>query len=228
MLTYAEKKWGDCSNAVAYEFNFSKICIVNGDYWLQSFKSSTWHDIHYDVQISSYMYPKGKIPKNDYYTLIGSHSGVSKRLMNDMIEFGVNRDNFLPIFSKTEKSQILGYSILAKNILPPIYQNNWMHPVGYCDMCDIKTYEYIGESYMLDAYNGMGYPTYIPQEASEKLMDINRTFEFESDTIISLDLYNYLIKKYPKLECRPVFIGNLCDDKEFIRTHSEGFKSRLD
>ena len=33
--------------------------------------------------------------------------------------------------------------------------------------------------------------------------------------IISLELYNYLIEKYPRLECRPVFLGNVKDDPEY-------------
>ena len=33
--------------------------------------------------------------------------------------------------------------------------------------------------------------------------------------MISLELYNYLIEKYPRLECRPVFLGNVKDDPEF-------------
>ena len=28
----------------------------------------------------------------------------------------------------------------------------------------------------------------------------------------SLEIYNYLIEKYPRLECRPVFLGNVKDD----------------
>lgn len=38
--------------------------------------------------------------------------------------------------------------------------------------------------------------------------------------IISLELYDYLIKKYPRLECRPVFIGNIKQDKEYIRVNN--------
>ena len=44
--------------------------------------------------------------------------------------------------------------------------------------------------------------------ALKNLKSLNRTFE-NTDTIISLELYEYLIKKYPKLECRPVFVGDL-------------------
>lgn len=30
-MTYAEKKWGDCSNAVAYQFNFVKLVYGYSD-----------------------------------------------------------------------------------------------------------------------------------------------------------------------------------------------------
>ena len=38
MSTYAEKKWGDCSKAVAYELNFVQMCYTSGSQsWLDNY-----------------------------------------------------------------------------------------------------------------------------------------------------------------------------------------------
>lgn len=220
MQTYAEKYWGDCSKAIGYQLNFEHIYLVCNESWAKSFRSSTKHDVHFDVQVMPYKYPKSSISKNkDFYRLNGYHCGVSKRLMQDMVDFGANREDFLPIINSRNSEDVLGYSLLPKNILPPIYHLNCMHKVYYCNECKIFKFEYNDDVNMLDAYNGSGYPVYIDEEVLKCFNIINRTLEFETDVIINLELYNYLINKYPKLECRPVFIGNLADDPEYKRIH---------
>lgn len=68
-----------------------------------------------------------------------------------------------------------------------------------------------------ETYNRLGCPVYVSEEAFKKMEDINcLDGEVGSYTvIISLELYNYLLKKYPRLECRPVFIGDVKQDKEY-------------
>ena len=215
-MTYAEKHWGDCSNAVAYSLNFVQICYLSDSKgWYDFFKSSCDVCERYDLQIKSLQYPKSRFSKKDYYYLDVGYYGVSTNLYNDMVEFGVSDENFKPIYN-TDKTLVLGYQIVPINILPPIFDNNYMTEVDVCDECGSKIYEYSDDSNNDIAYERLGYPVYINEKTLESVKSLNGTFE-KTDTIISLELYEYLIKKYPKLECRPVFVGDLKQDKEYIR-----------
>ena len=87
-MTYAEKKWGDCSKAVAYQFNFVKL--------VYGYPTDRYIDYYYlcpkceccIAQRKDYEYPKSSFPKNkDYYLFDTYDSGVSEKLRNYMIEF---------------------------------------------------------------------------------------------------------------------------------------------
>ncbi len=212
MMTYAEKKWGNCSKAVAYQFNFVKLVYRY---------SADCYDDYFHLcpkckneikQKKDYEYPKSSFPKNkDYYLLDTYDSGVSEKLKNDMLEFGIAESNFRPIYSR-KHNEILGYLVTPKNMLPSITENNVERQIFYCKHCKTKKFE-VDDSYF-DAYNRLGYPVYISKEAFDKMEHINcLDGEVGSYTVIvSLELYNYLIEKYPRLECRPVFLGNVKDD----------------
>ena len=212
MTTYAEKKWGNSSKAVAYQFNFVKLVYRY---------SADCYDDYFHLcpkckneikQKKDYEYPKSSFPKNkDYYLLDTYDSGVSEKLKNDMLEFGVAEGNFRPIYSRRH-NEILGYQVTPKNMLPSITENNAERQIFYCEHCKTKKFE-VDDSYF-DAYNRLGCPAYISKEALDKMEHINcLDGEVGSYTVIvSLELYNYLIEKYPRLECRLVFLGNVKDD----------------
>ena len=211
-MTYAEKKWGNCNKAVAYQFNFVKLVYRY---------SADCYDDYFHLcpkckneirQKKDYEYPKSSFPKNkDYYLLDTYDSGVSEKLKNDMLEFGIAENNFRPIYSR-KHNEILGYQVTPKNMLPSITGNNAERQIFYCEHCKTKKFE-VDDSYF-DAYNRLGCPVYISKEALDKMEHINcLDGKVGSYTVIvSLELYNYLIKKYPRLECRPVFLGNVKDD----------------
>ncbi|WP_290910713.1 hypothetical protein [Eubacterium sp.] len=224
-MTYAEKKWGDCSKAVAYQFNFVKL--------VYRYSADCYDDYFYlcpkcknEVeQKKDYEYPKSSFPKNkDYYLLDTYDSGVSEKLKNDMLEFGIAESNFRPIYSR-KHNEILGYQVTPKNMLPSITENNAERQIFYCEHCKTKKFE-VDDSYF-DAYNHLGCPVYISKEAFDKMEHINcLDGEVSSYTvIISLELYNYLIEKYPRLECRPVFIGNVKNDPEYKRLNQSAVKN---
>lgn len=224
-MTYAEKKWGDCSKAVAYQFNFVKL--------VYRYSADCYDDYFYlcpkcknEVeQKKDYEYPKSSFPKNkDYYLLDTYDSGVSEKLKNDLLEFGIAESNFRPIYSR-KHNEILGYQVTPKNILPSITENNAERQIFYCEHCKTKKFE-VDDSYF-DAYNRLGYPVYISKEAFDKMEHINcLDGEVGSYTvIISLELYNYLIEKYPRLECRPVFIGNVKNGPEYKRLNQSAVKN---
>lgn len=215
-MTFAEKNWGDCSNAVAYSLNFVQLCYLADSKGFSDFFTSSCDSCErYDLQINNLHYPKSRFSKKDYFYLDIGYYGVSTNLYYDMIEFGVSNENFKPIYN-TDKTSILGYQIVPINILPPIFVNNCMIEVDVCHKCGGKNYEYSDDAHNDIAYGRLGYPIYITEEALESVKSLNRTFE-NTDIIISLELYEYLIKKYLKLECRPVFIGDLKQDSEYIR-----------
>lgn len=224
-MTYAEKKWGDCSKAVAYQFNFVKL--------VYRYSADCYDDYFYlcpkcknEVeQKKDYEYPKSSFPKNkDYYLLDTYDSGVSEKLKNDMLEFGIAESNFRPIYSR-KHNEILGYQVTPKNMLPSITENNAEREIFYCEHCKTKKFE-VDDSYF-DAYNRLGCPVYISKEAFDKMEHINcLDGEVGSYTvIIFLELYNYLIEKYPRLECRPVFIGNVKNDPEYKRLNQSAVKN---
>lgn len=216
-MTYAEKKWGNCEKAVAYQFNFVKFiygystdCYDDYFYLCPECKSEI-------MQIKDYEYPKSSFSKNkDYYLLDTYDSGVSEKLRKDMLDFGIAEDNFRPIYSRNH-NEILGYQVTPQNMLPSITENNAQKQVFYCEKCKTKKYE-VDDSYF-ETYNRLGCPVYMSEEALKKMEHINcLDGEVGSYTvIISLELYNYLLKKYPRLECRPVFLGNIKQDKEYIK-----------
>lgn len=218
MKTYAEKKWGDCSKAVAYELNFVQMCYTSG--------SVSWSD-YYDVlcekcnklqQKIDFVYPKGAFSKKDYYILDFYCYGVSEKLKQDMLSYGVSENTFRPIYA-SRGGAVLGYQIVPLNILPPTYKENGMVEADCCPKCGRTEYEVKDDLLSTAAYDGLGYPTYITEVALERIRDVNGLHENNDDIIISLNLYNYLIERYPKLECRPVFLGSVYNDGEYIRLH---------
>ena len=215
-MTYAEKNWGDCSEAVAYSLNFVQLCYLSDSKGFSDFFTSSCSFCEsYDIQTKNLQYSKSRFSKKDYYYLDIGYYGVSFNLYNDMIEFGVKKDNFKPIYN-SNGTLILGYQIIPKHILLPIFNVNCMEEIEVCNKCYKKIYEYSDDAKNDIAYNRLGYPIYVTREVLENIKHLNATLESQ-DPIISLDLYKYLIKKYPKLECRPVFLGDLKQDKEYNR-----------
>lgn len=218
MLTYAEKKWGNCDSAVAYQLNFVKFCYgydsdSYDDYYIlcEKCKSSM-------TQKKNYEYPKSSFSKNkDYYILDTYDFAVSKELMEYMLAFGVSKDNFMPIFTR-KHDIILGYQVAPLHTLNSIVELNGAKKKLKCKYCKKYEYEFPDN---LQVYKGLGYPVYISEnELSEiKTHHITKTFEHKEDVIISLELYEYLLKRYPKIECRPVFLGNVTADPEYVRLH---------
>lgn len=217
MNTYAEKKWGDCSNAVAYSLNFVQMCYQSGSRNWDDFYTFPCNVCETPVQFLDFDYPKGSFSKKDYFILDELVYGVSEKLKNDMLKFGISEELFRPIYTK-KIDVVLGYQIVPKNILPLTYKENGMYEYSKCEKCGRIQYELYDEIAFMKVYNDMGFPVYITQEALDAMEDINGLGERpENDIIISLELYNYLIEKYPRLECRPVFLGTLYEDNEYLK-----------
>ncbi len=191
------------------------MCYISRDW--SRFYDITCDECEHDVQSKPFEYSKATFSKKDYYILDMLVYGVSEKLKNDMLSFGISEDVFRPIYTK-KHDIILGYQIVPKNILPLTYKENGMYEFTKCKKCGRIQYELYDEIAFMKVYNDLGFPVYITQDALDTMEDINGLGERpENDIIISLDLYNYLIEKYPRLECRPVYIGNVYEDKEYLR-----------
>lgn len=213
MATFAEKKWGNCNNAVAYQFNFIQFCYgyetdCYDDYY--SLCDKCGYAIN---QKKDYEFPKSGFSKKDYYILDTYDYGVSTGLMQYMVDFGVSKDNFRPIFTRTHNI-ILGYQVTPMYTLNSISELNKGKRQLKCKYCQRCEYEFPEN---LTAYKGLGYPIYISEKTLEEIEThhITKTFEYKEDVIISLELYEYLLNRYPKIECRPVFLGCVTDDPEY-------------
>ncbi len=147
-------------------------------------------------------HPKGGFSKKDYFQLDIDGFGVSEKLKTHLLEYGLSETLFRPVYTKRHDT-VLGYQLIPKTVLPEICEFNNIRALSTYPVCGTKCYEnfgYIGD-YSVDgdfderAYSGLGYPTYISSEISDIINreKIVKTVEF-SDVIISLDLYNFLIK----------------------------------
>lgn len=138
-----------------------------------------------------------------------------------MIAFGLSEDNFRMIHTR-KHDVVLGYQIIADNVLPDMTGVNGKYKFSECYVCHDKCYELHDALQATEAYGGLGYPIYMTEEAYKELQHINCLYEDHDDIIISHSLYDFLIKRYPRMECRPVFIGTVYEDIEYLRlTHSK-------
>ena len=217
MASYAEKKWGNCKNAVAYQFNFVQFCYGYGNDCYDDYYNLCKSCGHAVNQSRDYEFPKSSFSKKDYYILDTYDYGVSAELMQHMLDFGVSENNFRPIYTRTHKN-ILGYQVAPVFTLSPILKFNGGKRKEKCKFCQRYEYSYPD---VLSAYQGLGYPIYVDEHILQEIEThhITKTFEHKEDVIISLELYEHLIKKYPKIECRPVFRGNVTNDPEYLRLH---------
>lgn len=216
MKTYAEKNWGDCSKAVAYNLNFTQMCYSPGNVPRSEFFKIVCDTCHREEQYKDFEYRKSDFSKKDYFILDYLCYGVSEELKDDMIAFGLNESNFRPIYTRNS-DVVLGYQIVSDNVLPDSTEVNGKYKFSECEACHNVCYELCDDMRSTEAYGGLGYPVFLTDEACEKLKHINCLYEDNDEIIISCELYEFLIEKYPRLECRPVFTGTVYEDSEYLR-----------
>ena len=210
MSSFAEKNWGKLYHVVAYSLNFVQMCYgYDSDSSKDYYKSLCPHCEDYSIQFRDFEYPKGGFSKKDYYILDTCDYGVSDRLKEDLLEFGVPEMDFRPIYTRNHDS-ILGWQITPHHILPSTYQVNGMEKKCCCPICDLYKYEYKDEFSPLKYYDGIGNPDFINDEALNCLNKYSIALTEDKHSVyISSDLYEHLLKKYPRIECRPVILGDI-------------------
>ncbi len=185
-MTFAQKNWGDCSKAVAYELNFVQQC--------DGYENETYYDYFAEDcdcglkthQIKNLQSPKDGFSKKDYFELAIGGFGVSEKLKNNLVSYGIDESFFSPVTTKV--NTLLGYQLVPKTYLPHIYGLNDTRVIYTCPKCGEQKFEvmYYGGDYDIDsefdnrAYNGMGYPTYICEDSLKIINEekIVKTREF--------------------------------------------------
>lgn len=220
MKTFADKCFGDCSKSVAYSLNFTQMCYgYDNIFWGDYFDSICPHSEDLSIQKLDYECPKSGFSKKDYYILDICQYGVSEKLKSELIEFGIAKENFRPIYTK-KHDVLLGWQITPIQTLPPTYMINGFKKICVCSECEYYEYESGIGLDEFHLYNDCGYPDFITEEALEVLNSVSLASTSDKLSVyISLNLYNYLIEKYPRMECRPVFLGRLEDDPEYKKYH---------
>ena len=123
-MTFAEKTWGDCKNAVAYQLNFIQLCYGYDSDCYNDYFNICPHCGHAVSQKKDYEYPKSGFSKKDYYLLDTYDCGVSCELMEYMLSFGIIRGNFRPVFTRNHNI-LLGYQITPIHTLSSYVANTY-------------------------------------------------------------------------------------------------------
>lgn len=211
MKTFAEKTWGDaCKRAVAYSLNFVQMCYGYGSDGHETyFESVCSHKEDYSIQVKDFEYPKGGFSKKDYYVLDWLEYGVSEQLKTDLLKYGITEENFRPIYTR-KHDVILGWQISPQTILSPTYQVNGQNKICCCSECEYYIYEHKDEIPVFEINDGFGPPYFITQEALDVLNEVSIALTDDKLSVyISQSLYEYLLQKYPRIECCPVLLGNI-------------------
>ena len=70
MKTYAEKNWGDCSKAVAYNLNFTQMCYSPGNVPRSEFYKVACNNCLRDEQHKEFEYRKSDFSKKEIILLL--------------------------------------------------------------------------------------------------------------------------------------------------------------
>ena len=133
------------------------------------------------------------------------------------MHYGVNEDDFRPIYTRNH-NRILGWQVAPRNVIYGLGEINGFHKTLKCKDCNYFSYEVNDDVDNCDAYNGLGYPEYIDRESLKSIRSIARVAETGS-ILIPVQTYEELLKTYPRIECRPVFLGNVYEDEEYLKNH---------
>lgn len=210
MKTFAEKNWPDTELAVAYSLNFVQMCFrYDSDTWSDFYESCCKHCSDYSIQKRDFECPKSGFSKKDYFILDTCDYGISEKVKNDLIDFGIDDCNFRPIYTRGHKL-ILGWQISPQYVLSPTYNVNGFFKKLICKECDFYKYERFEKYTDSYLFNGYGYPHFITKEALEQLNGFHLAYTSDKLCVyISKKIYQMLVQKYPRIECRPVFLGSI-------------------
>lgn len=208
----------DYNNAVAYILNFHTIVfsyetIDEDDYVGLCCESANWKCAPIYVQKKDYLLPKSEFGKKKYVqTMLGN--AVSIDMRNEIMEVGFATENdFRDI--KDKKGNIVCYQLDPKNVIKGFAEINEMHFVDMCKNCGMKRYVLGEEPYymnqeILNSFRGLARTEALfgsAPEPGEK--ESGRKIVLEPCIIIDKSMYEFLIKKYPRIEVIPIFLFHM-------------------
>ena len=204
MANRNEKKYNNLSEAVAFQIAF--------EFMIYAYDDSNWFDTFRTIctrcgkeeQIADFLVPKSSC-KKEYGRFDTLYYGVSENIKNELINnFDITEEDFRPAYNKT--GNIVYYQITPRHKMLPIKAVNRIKELKPCRKCG--SVQYRMKKYKNE--KGAEY-YYITEEALLDMKDINVTYEefdmFYSEVIVSRRVFDFLIKRYPRMRFVPLFLA---------------------
>lgn len=204
MSNINEKRYPNINDAVAFNIAFAPMICTYGSVGWDEILHTKCSRCGLTEQVSDFLAQKSDCQKKDGAILDIYHYGVSITIRNLLIEnFDITENDFRAIRNK--KGEIVFYQITPQYTMQPLIGENSIKQLKPCSKCGSIQYR------IKEFKNEQGWPYYyISNEAYSEMHDLNKTFEnFDMhipNFIVSRRVYDFLIKKYPRLNFEPLFL----------------------
>ncbi len=203
-----ERRYPDIiDKAVAFRIAFIPMLYTYDDVNYYDYAKVVCKECHYEEQFNDFLAPKGPASKLERAILDTYEYGVSIEVRNLLIENfdDITEADFRPC--RTKRGEIVFYQVTPTHIMVPMAEELGYEKESTCSKCHrsryICHYEYNEKG---NEYN------YITKEALEDLHSINASAEelgktlFYPDYVVSKDVYNFLMERYPRMEFDPLLL----------------------
>lgn len=198
-MSYIEKKFPlDAKKTVAYRLNFHNIISVK-DRKITDFGIYSCSSCHHIKQTVNLTIPKSSL-KKEYGRLSFFGFCVSIECKESLVNTfdDISENDFRPVTAKN--GDLLCYQLTPQHTMEPIYPYNSEIKPYHCNSC--------GTTFWIEPINET--VLYITEQMLNKLSSLNLTFEHtplsQGSIIVTKDVYNFLINKYPKMEFTPILL----------------------
>lgn len=206
MSNINENRYPNIAEAVAFRIAFAPVICSYGNVGWDEIEEVACSRCGKMRQIGDFLAPKNACQK-DFAILDTYHYGFSVEIHDLLIEnFDITEEDFRPVRNKV--GDIVFYQIAPRHILPPIESVNRYRKLKPCSKCGSVQYR----SKPYETKEGWQYH-YITKEALDDMHDLNESFErFNMHLpywIVSRHVYDFLIKRYPRMFFQPMFLKEI-------------------
>ncbi len=199
------KKYANIDDAVAFRIAFAPFVYTYGDIAMCEYYNEAASCCGKKEQKADFLTPRGPCSKMDRGILATYDYGVSIAVRDLLIEnfADISQDDFRPCRNKT--GDIVFCQITPRHVMQPMAEQLGWQKIEQCDQCGSVQYEDVS------FHNELGNPYYyITEAALTDLHSLNITYErfmgHYPRWIISRDVYDFLIERYPRMEFYPMFL----------------------
>ncbi len=202
-----ENRYSNLEDAVAFVVAFSPMLYTYGSVSLDEIEIETCSRCHLTKQINDFIAPKSKKTEIERAMLHTWNYGVSIEVRDLLIKNfnDISELDFRPCRNKNK--DIVYYQLTPQHIMKPMAEQLHYRKLKPCKKCGNVQYRY--KEYKND--KGWEY-YYITQIALNDLKSINVTYEhfnmYFPKVVVSRQLYDYLIERYPRMEFNPMYLKN--------------------